>query len=208
MPVHGFIKGAHHPHCPRHENHLIRIGSRPFCLGCTCLYGGLLLGSLGSALLLSQVTFSVTQLIVGLLFALLPTALQPWCQIKLFKIFSRSLLGMATGVFTIVLFTGYSLPSPKWAWRIGIVALFFVLYQALISLRRLRPSDPCVNCPQGTYPLCDWNLQHMRDATNDPELTAAIDHQLAEQPPVIVLSERASDLRVEAPGHSSRRSVA
>ena len=196
FPSHGHLPGAHHPHCPRHENHLIWIGSRPLCLGSTCMYSGMVLGAIGGTFIVIHADFTWMQMALGILLTVVPTAFQPWVQNKSYKIFARTLLGASVGILTLVLVTGYSLPGLFWKWRIGLIITFLVIYRFLFWLRQIKPNDPCVNCPEGVYPVCEWNLSNVCSATNDPKLLAALQYQRDVKPEVIRVGEgdQASEL--------------
>ena len=188
-PTHGFLRGAHHPACPRHENHLLRIGSHPVCLGCTFMYGGMVLGVIVGVYITILTNFTLLQIVLGILLAFLPTAVQPWLQNKLFKMFARTCLGMSVSVLTLILVSGHSLPNPLWFWRLGLIIAFVFMYRFLFWLRQVKPNDPCANCTEGVYPVCEWNLKNVRSSTTDPKLLAALEYQLAAKPEVIFLDK-------------------
>ena len=188
FPAHGHLPGAHHPHCPRHENHLIWLGSRPLCLGCTCIYTGMVLGVIAGVLIIHS-SFTFIQLTLGVILTLVPTAVQPWYQRKTFKLAARTLLGNSVGVFIVILVSGFSLPNPVWGWRAGLLIVVIGLYRFLFWLRQSKPNDPCVNCPEGVYPVCEWNLANVCSATDNPKLLSAIEYQREEKPKVLLLGK-------------------
>jgi hypothetical protein len=97
--------GAHHPHCDRHRHHLIWVFGHPFCLGCTCMYSGVALGSF-LAVSRNWADCSFFVWVCLHLVLILPTVLQPWIQHKTFKIMARLLLGISTGSYFVFSYTG------------------------------------------------------------------------------------------------------
>jgi len=175
--------GAHHPHCRRHHNHLIWFFGHPLCLGCTCMYSGIFTGAL---LAWNTDWFSISFFSwVGIhLLPIIPTALQPWIQIKPFKIMARSLLGVSVGSYVLsglFLYRGIFQP---WIFRLLVIAAFLICCKALVALRLLRPNNPCTSCPLGVYPTCEWNL---------PRLLANNDDLLILQEPLMKQISRDND---------------
>lgn len=105
---------------------------------------------------------------------LIPTALQPFLQLKPFKVAARALLGLTAGSFWL---TGLSVlrswaPAP-----LVVVVMFFAFTAGYLCLARLRQRwarDPCEGCPQRRYPTCDWNLPRLLTAAPDERLAVAI----------------------------------
>lgn len=165
-PLNGasFLPGAHHPHCKRHGEHLLWIQGRPFCLGCSCMYGGILGGTSLSPLAPWESSGFTLWLVIHLC-AIAPTAIQPWYQRKAFKIASRFALGVASASYFL---SGWRIQQgalPTWGFVLLMAAVFGSFAVALLSLRRRFTLDPCDSCPHGTYPTCDWNLPRLL-ATN------------------------------------------
>lgn len=107
---------------------------------------------------------------------LIPTALQPFLQLKPFKVAARALLGLTAGSFWL---TGLSVlrswaPAP-----LVVVVMFFAFTAGYLCLARLRQRwtrDPCEGCPQRRYPTCDWNLpRHAAALEVDPGRHRAAD---------------------------------
>lgn len=175
LPLSGasFLTGAHHPHCDRYRHHLIWFLGHPLCLGCTCLYCGMLVGiPLTLAVDWSQV-YLVSWVSVHLI-ALLPTALQPWCRRKSFKIVSRTILGICITSYFI---SGLLLLSPAMyptLFRSAVPVAFIVGYKTLTALRNRRIDDPCETCPLGVFPTCEWNLPRLLAENSDPMLLEAL----------------------------------
>jgi hypothetical protein len=164
-----FLVGAHHPHCDRHRHHLIWVGRRPLCLGCTCMAVGLPLGvALGLALGLATPSFEQV-LALGVL--LVPTAVQPFFQRKAFKVFARTCAGIFSGVYGVVL-GGLALRSEWWL-LVGSGAAYLLAARALLWLRARFPDNPCARCPLGAFPTCSWNLDRLL-ASADPLLRQAL----------------------------------
>jgi hypothetical protein len=165
--------GAHHPHCKRHKNHLIWIFGHPLCLGCTCMYSGLFLGSL-LALTINWSSFSFFEWVILHLVLLVPTGLQPWVQKKFFKVVARLLLGISLGSYLLSGLFLYRGIFDFCIFKILVLIALFIGYKILISLRRLKPNDPCKSCPLGVYPTCEWNLPRLLANNDDPLLREAL----------------------------------
>jgi hypothetical protein len=155
-----YLPGAHHPHCDRYNHHLIWVGQRPLCLGCTSIAAGVVLGLI--SLILVPWTKATTALwMIGHLALVAPTALQPLFQRKSFKIFARGLLGAATASYWISGAVLLAPPLPRWLWVASMFGAFMFGYKLLTSLRAARRNDPCAACPEGIYPTCNWNLPRL-----------------------------------------------
>jgi hypothetical protein len=160
-PFHaGFLPGAHHPHCSRHANHLLWIAGRPFCLGCTCLGAGAVVGLFAGTVLPHHVRAPV-QWMMPHVALVLPTVLQPWLQAKGFKVVARTALGLASGSYAIGLLFDAPLPEPRLLSVAALIGLFLASLSFLLWLRGRRPNDPCAQCPLGSFPTCDWNLPRL-----------------------------------------------
>lgn len=170
-----YLPFAHHPHCQRHDNHLIWIRGHPYCLGCLCLYSGLVLGLALGLMVGPAQPDSVRWLLIHIPFAI-PTLFQPWIQNKPFKVASRTALGLGMGSFV----------SSGLLFGVCDVALLFTRlfvlivvpsgYAVLSYLRAKYTHDPCKDCPLGTYPVCEWNLPRLLNQNpNRMELTMFAD---------------------------------
>ncbi len=168
-----YLLGAHHPHCKRHHNHLIWVFNHPFCLGCSCMYSGIALGSI-LAISTDWTKFEFFSWVFLHLIPLIPTAFQPWLQRKPFKIVSRLLLGTSLGSYLLsglVLYRGIFNP---WVFKILVLLALFIGCKVLISLRQFKPNDPCTDCPLGVYPTCEWNISRLLAANDDVHLGVAL----------------------------------
>lgn len=154
-----FLWGAHHPHCERHKHHLIWIKRHPLCLGCTSLFSGLAIGVILFSLL-GPILLSLTTWVFGHLVLLTPTFVQPFIQKKIFKIFSRGLLGVCIASYFL---TGLYLNPPVdwWVFWLAQFAAFACGYIFLSKWRNRKLDNPCINCPHGHYPVCEWNLPRL-----------------------------------------------
>lgn len=157
---------AHHPICDCYDNHLIRLGNHSLCLGCTCVGCGVFLAAVSLlAGWLMEVTPKnlsswIPTIVWGLLF-FLPTLIQPFCQIKIFKIVSRTSLGVSVvllcygGLLLLPLNTnGYLL-------RIFFVVCFFCTYKLTCWHRRKFTREPTTKCDTSCYPFCSGNKVHL-----------------------------------------------
>lgn len=169
----GFLPFAHHPHCDRHRHHLIWLAGTPICLGCTGLYGGLPLGAIAAWLWDWRDTSLIVWIVVHWLM-LVPTALQPFIQKKPFKIFSRVLLGVACGSYFVSGLFRVSYFGNEWLWRSATLLAFGCVFALLYLWRIKHSNDPCINCPSGRFPTCDWNMPRLLAANADDAVLKAI----------------------------------
>lgn len=164
-----FLHGAHHPHCDRYRHHLVWFGSRPLCLGCTCITAGLPLG-VALAALSGAEGFSAPGALV-LAGLILPTALQPFIQHKPFKLAARTCAGVFSGAYGVM--CGALAVESSWFLLAAAIVLFAGSARGLLWLRARFPDNPCRSCPLGVYPTCSWNMDRLlRNA--DPLLRAAL----------------------------------
>lgn len=173
----GFLPGAHHPHCPRHSNHLLWIRGRPLCLGCTCMSAGTVVGLVLGVALASR-SSSTLAWILPHVALVAPTALQPWVQAKAFKIAARTALGLASGSYGVGLAFGAPLPAPRLISVVVLIAVFLASLFSLLWLRRRRPNDPCKACPLGVFPTCDWNLPRLLGHDGDGRVRLPVSGRL------------------------------
>ncbi len=159
-----FLTGAHHPHCGRHNNHLIWLGGRPLCLGCCSVAVGFPLGLLTTWQLGTTDTSWTWFLIHFCLIA--PTAAQPWLQFKRYKIISRMLAGGFFGsMLVFCLFNVLEVPSDWWAVLLTTVTCA-TLFRTLLALREKKTPSPCDSCPLGRYPTCEWNMPRLLESAD------------------------------------------
>lgn len=150
---------AHHPDCLCYRSHLLRLGSLPLCLGCTCMVLGMVVASV--VLCLAAVfeleafnRLTVAQCTVSGVALYLPTLGQPFWQWRPFKIVSRFLLG--GGV--VLLFFGGIVLLPETVTGLAFRMLFVIVFCATLHLSlRLRQqcsASPARNCRHGGFPFC------------------------------------------------------
>jgi hypothetical protein len=168
LPGSAFLPGAHHPHCDRHEAHLLRVRGRPLCLGCVCVAIGFAIGTgivcaAGARLPMSPTAWGVAHTAL-----IAPTLAQPWLQWKSYKILARTLLGMASATWLL----GGLAHQHSGLWLPAELALsvfmFALLGRALLWMRDAKTVSPCESCPLGAYPTCSWNLPRLMSETTDP----------------------------------------
>ncbi len=169
---------AHHPHCGRYDQHLLRPLGIPLCLGCVCMYSGLLLTLVAVLYSWPPTSFSTALIFCGVGgLALVPTFLQPFVQRRWFKIPSRLALGAGLGLLVGALLVA-PLDWQGWVFRALVVGITAGLARLAMTLRDRQRDDPCQGCPWGTYPLCAHNLEHLvqvRAAADDPSTVAFLD---------------------------------
>ena len=152
---------AHHPTCSCYDNHLLRFGHVVFCLGCFCLVSGAivsvsLLVFLGGTLPFHSEAGPWQMIGLGLtLFS--PTLVQPFVQVKPFKVISRFLLGVS---IVLLWYVGlFLLPWTPFGLflRLVFVVVFILTFRATNKWRSRKTADPCKRCPFGVYPFCKGN---------------------------------------------------
>ena len=157
---------AHHPTCDCYDRHLIRIREVNLCLGCTCVAVGtvlavsLLLGLWVSKLLPATLLSFPTTLAIGLI-TFSPTLIQPFFQRKLFKLFSRTLLGMSV---VLMFYAAIFLLPLTWEGvlvRSGFLAAFFATYRLTQNYRARYTVMPKAKCDKGCYPFCKGNRKRL-----------------------------------------------
>jgi hypothetical protein len=121
-----------------------------------------------AALVLRTATVALGPWALVHLLLLVPTALQPFIQNGLFKIFARAVLGVASASYFITGALCVRAPIPRPLFVGVLVGMFIVVWQALSGLRRAFPNDPCRTCPLGVFPTCEWNLPRLLAA--NPEM--------------------------------------
>jgi hypothetical protein len=178
LPGAAFIGLAHHPHCDRHRHHLLWLGNRPLCLGCTSMAVGTLPG-VGLGFALNPVDGELVWWVASMAVLMAPTFVQPFLQRKPFKVFARSCAGAASAA-AAVLGAGLWL-TQRWLALALLVALFVGLARGLLWLRRRFTPNPCERCPLGRYPTCSWNLERVL-ADADPLLRQALRSAHVEPP--------------------------
>lgn len=169
-----YLWGAHHPHCDRYHNHLLWIAGHPFCLGCVCMYTGIIVGlPLTFMIEWSEVSF-VNWILFNCLL-LIPTILQTRIQIKSYKIVSRLLLGISISMYFISGLFFIELPIDPLLFRCLIISAFIIVYRLLKKIRSLYSRLPCDDCPLGYFPTCEWNLPRLlAENSNDDVLVQAL----------------------------------
>ena len=168
-----FLWGAHHPHCDRHHNHLLWIHGHPFCLGCTCMYTGIIIG-IPLAFMIDWANVSLLQWAIFIWITLAPTLIQIKAQYKIFKIVSRTLLGISISLYWISGLFFISPPFSEWLFRALVLGIFVLAYHTVKRLRYRYTKSPCEDCPLGYYPTCEWNLPRLLAENADTELLEAL----------------------------------
>jgi hypothetical protein len=178
----GMLRWAHHPHCSRHDHHLVRPFGRPLCLGCTSVALGAPLG-IGFACMMHWQSWAMWQWVALHLLMLAPTVVQPLIQRKTFKIVARGLLGAVSASYLISGLFQVNFFAPTWLFKISVIVAFSVLLKILLVWRNHRTSDPCSNCPLGTFPTCEWNLPRLLAANPHDSLLGQIRISDISKPP-------------------------
>lgn len=167
-----FGKGpVHHPPCPRHDDHLLYFKGQPYCLGCFCVYSGMGLGVPVMLFFVYYLGFEVwTLALIGFLLSLLPSLLQIKIQVKSFKIFSRTILGVGMLLWFASILLMLPLNLTGLLLRVG--GVIFYLAVALITLslrRRFGKAIHCEDCPEGNFPICEFRLPMIEEMIEELE---------------------------------------
>ena len=86
-----------------------------------------------------------------------PTLVQPFVQVKPFKVISRFLLGVS---IVLLWYVGlFLLPWTPFGLflRLVFVVVFILTFRATNKWRSRKTADPCKRCPFGVYPFCKGN---------------------------------------------------
>ena len=148
------------PIADRYGHHLLWLRGRPLCLGCTCYFTGIVIG-LPVGLFSFWNNWGFFHWAVLHLVLLLPTVIQPWTQLKSFKMAARTLLGFTTATY---LTTGFLWIRPSALpdfFPIFVVIAFAAVLKSLLWLRASRIDNPCTDCPLDEFPTCDWNMPRL-----------------------------------------------
>ena len=160
-------KYAHHSLCSCFDNHLIRIGGYPFCLGCFCLAFGAFI-CFSTLVFLNIMDFVHPFLLSCLitesfgLVLFIPTLFQPFLQIKVFKIFSRTSLGAA---IVMLCYGGiFLLPFSPFGFflRFIFAVTFVTVFKFSMFYRKKFSNDPAQGCNKGCYPFCSGNIVNLK----------------------------------------------
>ena len=92
-----------------------------------------------------------------------PTLLQIKIQWKPFKIFSRTSLGVGSGLFLLssMIFSPMSIQGV--VIRVISIAFFVTVAKLSLRLRSNHSNSPCINCPEGSFPYCSYKLDDMNE---------------------------------------------
>lgn len=167
LPGSSFLRGAHHPHCERHANHLLHFRGRPLCLGCCCMWSGVFVGVLTSWAWLHLAHSSLVQWILIHVALVGPTCVQPWLQRKPFKVLARFALGFACATWFLGAWI-HRTPWPATVETLAYCLVFAIVFRALTTIRERVSKSPCDTCPLGVYPTCSWNLPRLLACAADP----------------------------------------
>ena len=112
---------------------------------------------------------------IGFLFYF-PTLLQLKLQWKTYKIISRTLLGVGSGLFLLscVLLSPISLTGL--VIRCMGIAFFMAVAKFSLNLRSKHTNSPCINCPEGSFPYCSYKLPELELIAASGSLEEAPQH--------------------------------
>jgi len=161
-----FDRFAHHPVCTKFNNHLLLILNRSLCLGCTCLFVGLLVGIIPAFLTWFWHADWLFTWGFGI-FCFLPTVIQTFRRgsiPKKLKIFSRTLLGIAVAFFLVSIIRRENL----FEMALGVV-IFWISMKFFANMRHRYSTSPCDSCTEGIYPFCSARLDDIRQINRNSQ---------------------------------------
>lgn len=150
-----FLPGAHHPYCARHNHHLLWIGRRPLCLGCTCMvrrdliWGVLWFNgrpSFRHATAMAPRSCGVRSSHYIPAVATSKAVHRRWRRQRL----------VCRGTVVLSPFAGASASR-----RCSALCRFLLSLSVLPWLRKARPNDPYTRCPLGAFPTCERLLPRL-----------------------------------------------
>jgi len=155
---------AHHPACDKFNNHIFRIGSLFFCVGCTSVFLAFVSYTIVFFSMLSFFTsFPYANGIFaafGVVMALTQVFLKP--NNKLIKVLFRFSLGLGLGAYIALIVQVSNLSSQVGYFTILIqIALFLLLIPGVFLYNVLRGDSPYLECKECSIkfiePSCDYN---------------------------------------------------
>lgn len=151
---------AHHPTCQFHQDHIINIRGKLVCLGCWCLNLGCIF-SIPFIFVLHYIGLEYYSLMLIGFLLFTPTLFQLKIQWKPFKIFSRTSLGVGSGLFLLscLFLAPYSFLGLLI--RISSIAFFIVVAKTSLKLRSRHSNSPCKDCSEGSFPYCTYKMTNM-----------------------------------------------
>ena len=144
---------AHHPDCEFYDNHLIKIFSFTFCLGCFSMSVGIFISLVVSYFVFEYFTFTYFFYLLPIIL-LIPTFIQPHYQNKLFKIFSRICLGLGIGFYFYPLIFVISYNAINIIIKTLFVLFFVAITKMTLMYRNNKTPNPCSECKFGAKPIC------------------------------------------------------
>lgn len=166
---------AHHPTCKFHHNHVLYFRGKDYCLGCSCLNLGCLL-SIPLFFILHYLTIHFAFLMgTGVLFYF-PTLLQVKLQWKPFKVVSRTLLGVGSGLFILSCIILSPINFSGLLIRISGVLFFIILAKMSLKFRSRHDNSPCIDCKEGSFPYCSYKLEEMESIASSGTLEELPQH--------------------------------
>ena len=153
---------AHHPTCKFHHNHLVKIWGKDYCLGCWCLNLGCIISI---PLLVTLYYFGIPyylQMLIGFLM-FTPTLLQIKFQWKPFKLFSRTSLGIGSGLFLLSSLILSPISIQGFIVRVLSIGFFVTVAKISLRLRSNHSKSPCIGCSEGSFPYCSYKITEMKE---------------------------------------------
>ena len=171
---------AHHPVCRCYDGHLLRIGKLHLCLGCTSLGLGILLslvtcGYLYHAGLLPHINGNAYGVFFGGILMFIPTIIQPFYQVKLFKIFSRFLLGCSIFATLSVVFIAIPWSGAGLALKGIGIAIFLSTINLTVRYRKHFTPPVICSCK---HPFCESNKANLNQILNALKHRVGVDSEL------------------------------
>ena len=140
----------------------MKIWGKDYCLGCWCLNLGCIISI---PLLVTLFYFGIhyyLQMLIGFLM-FTPTLLQIKFQWKPFKLFSRTSLGIGSGLFLLSSLILSPISIQGFIVRVLSIGFFVTVAKISLRLRSNHSKSPCIGCSEGSFPYCSYNLIFMEE---------------------------------------------
>tara|TARA_B100000003_G_C10854422_1_gene340381 strand:- start:285 stop:710 length:426 start_codon:yes stop_codon:yes gene_type:complete len=99
-----------------------------------------------------------------------PTLLQIKFQWKPFKLFSRTSLGIGSGLFLLSSLILSPISIQGFIVRVLSIGFFVTVAKISLRLRSNHSKSPCIGCSEGSFPYCSYKITEMKEIVKKGEL--------------------------------------
>ncbi len=138
-------------------------------MGCFCLNIGITL-SLPLILILHLYPITSLQILIIGFVLYLPSIAQIKFQWKPFKIFSRTCLGLGSGLFLVEALIFAPISVSGLMTRLLCLGIFYALAKITLNLRARKIHSPCFECEEGSFPYCSFKMAEMEEILSGSDL--------------------------------------